>query len=77
MEIMGQLHAMDKLVVIEALTPIKQLKEPSTYALAFQNAQAILRTADILKSIGIEEAVKLAELDLCVKKGIHDGRYQM
>ena len=35
-----------------------------------------MRTADILESIGIEEAVELAELDVCVKKGIHDGRYQ-
>ena len=44
--------------------------------MAFQNAQAILRTAGILESIGIEEAVELAELDLCVNKGIHEGRYQ-
>ena len=72
MEIIAQLHSTDKSVVIEAFAPIKQLSNPTTYALAFQNAKAILRTADILKSIEIEEAVELAELDLRVKKGIHD-----
>ena len=35
-----------------------------------------MRTADILESIGIEDAVELAELDVCVKKRIPDGRYQ-
>ena len=73
---MGELHSTDKSVIKEAFTFIRQLANPTTYALAFQNAHAILRTADILRSIGIEEAVQLAELDVCVKKGIHEGRYQ-
>ena len=73
---MGELHSTDKSVIKEAFTSIRQLANPTTYGLAFQNAQAILRTADILESIGIEDAVELAELDVCVKKGIHDGRYQ-
>ena len=75
MKIMGDLHATDKSVVIEAFAPIKQLKKPTTYAIAFNNGQAILRTADTLKTIGIEEAVELGELDLCVDKAIHDARY--
>ena len=76
MKIMGELHSTDKSVIKEAFTSIRQLANPTTYGLAFQNAQAILRTADILESIGIEEAVELSELDVCVKNGIHDGRYQ-
>ena len=73
---MGEPHSTDKSVIKEAFTSIKLLADPITYALAFQNAQAILRTADILRSIGIEEAVELAELHVCIKKGIHAGRYQ-
>ena len=76
MKIMGELHATDKSVVIEAFAPIKQLKKPTTYSIAFHNGQAILRTADTLKSIGIEEAIELGELDLCVDKRIHEARYQ-
>ena len=75
MKIIGDLHATDKSVVTEAFAPIEQLKKPTIYILAFHNGQAILRTADT-KSIGIEEAVELGELDLCVDKGIHDARYQ-
>ena len=54
MKIMGDLHATDKSVVIEAFAPIKQLKKPTAYSLAFHNGQAILRTADTLKSIETE-----------------------
>ena len=71
---MAQLHATDKSVVIEASAPIKQLKDLITYGIAFQNASTILRTADILKSIGIEEAIELSELDVCVKKGMNEDR---
>ena len=39
MELMAQLHATDKSVVIEAFGPFKQLKDPSRYRIAFQNAQ--------------------------------------
>ena len=73
---MGELHATDKSVVIEAFAPIRQLKKPTTYSIAFHNGQAILRTADTLMSIGIEEAIELSEMDLCVDKGIHEARYQ-
>ena len=73
---MGELHATDKSVVIETFAPIRQLKKPTTYSTAFHNGQAILRTADTLKSIGIEEAIELGEMDLCVDKGIHEARYQ-
>merc|ERR1711942_552938 len=76
MKIMGELHATDKSVVIEAFAPVKQLKKPTTYSIAFHNGQVILRTADTLISIGIEEAIELNELDLCVDKAIHDARYQ-
>ena len=76
MKIMGELHATDKSVVIEAFAPVKQLKKPTTYSIAFHNGQVILRTADTLISIGIEEAIELHELDLCVDKAIHDARYQ-
>ena len=76
MKIMGELHATDKSVVIEAFAPIRQLKKPTTYSIAFHNGQTILRTADTLMSIGIEEAIELSEMDLCVDKGIHDARYQ-
>ena len=76
MKIMGELHATDKSVVIEAFAPIKQLKKPTTFSIAFHNGQVILRTADTLTSIGIEEAIELNELDLCVDKAIHDVRYQ-
>ena len=76
MKIIGELHSTDKSVIKEAFTSIRQMAYPTTYGLAFQNAQAILRKADILESIGIKEAVELAELDVCVKKGIHEGTYQ-
>merc|ERR1711942_231295 len=76
MKIMGELHATDKSVVIEAFAPVKQLKKPTTYSIALHNGQVILRTADTLISIGIEEAIELNELDLCVDKAIHDARYQ-
>ena len=76
MKIVGELHSTDKSVIKEAFTSIRQLANPTTYGLEFQNAEAILRIADILESIGIEEAVELAELDVCVKNGIHDERYQ-
>ena len=76
MKIMGELHSTDKSVVMEAFEPVRQLKEPTTYSVAFHNGQVILRTAETLASIGIQEAIELKELDLCVDKAIHNGRYQ-